>query len=240
MLTSWEAKFISSLEIVVKRRSSIKVTIEEEWLTEKEMKDDYGWNPSSPECTGLPYYAYIYVYIYIYIYLFIYIYICWFVPISLYTKHLYLFTSQIQFEILNLRSRIAGAKKACQAKADTHVRTANPFKPIFKVFNCQFSIVNRSTYIYIYIHMCTCIYIYIYRLHFDQSMLDQSIEYRVTLPDSFAGRTATINRRSSTWSSRRKANANRNRWKRKPRRKQRVWRTSIHHVHYLCSGFLKL
>ncbi|CAK9102700.1 unnamed protein product, partial [Durusdinium trenchii] len=42
-----KAKFISSLEIVVKKRSSLKVTIEEEWLTEKEMKDDYGWSPKN-------------------------------------------------------------------------------------------------------------------------------------------------------------------------------------------------
>ena len=39
-----QAQFIASLEIVVKRRSSQKVTIDEEWLSEKEMKDDYGWS----------------------------------------------------------------------------------------------------------------------------------------------------------------------------------------------------
>ena len=36
-------KFISELEIVIKKRSTQKVTIDEEWLSEKEMKDDYGW-----------------------------------------------------------------------------------------------------------------------------------------------------------------------------------------------------
>ena len=43
-----QAKFISSLEVVVKRRASQKVTIDEKWLTEKEMRDDYGWSTCFP------------------------------------------------------------------------------------------------------------------------------------------------------------------------------------------------
>ena len=43
-----EAKFIAQLEIVIKKKSSFKVTIDEAWLSEKEMKDDYGWSACCP------------------------------------------------------------------------------------------------------------------------------------------------------------------------------------------------
>ena len=50
--TRAQEKFISSLEIVVKRRSSQKVIVDEEWLTEKEMKEDYGWSAHFPYSMG--------------------------------------------------------------------------------------------------------------------------------------------------------------------------------------------
>ena len=43
-----EARFIAQLEIVIKKKSSFKVTIDEAWLSEKEMKEDYGWSVCCP------------------------------------------------------------------------------------------------------------------------------------------------------------------------------------------------
>ena len=39
-----EDQFLVRLDIVIRKKSSKKFTIEEEWLSEKEMKDDYGWS----------------------------------------------------------------------------------------------------------------------------------------------------------------------------------------------------
>ena len=36
--------FINQVEIVVKKTTLIKVKVEEQWLTEKEMKTDFGWS----------------------------------------------------------------------------------------------------------------------------------------------------------------------------------------------------
>ena len=37
-------KFISTVEVIVKRQSSITVWVDQEWLSEKEMRD-LGWSP---------------------------------------------------------------------------------------------------------------------------------------------------------------------------------------------------
>lgn len=37
-------QFIAQLEIVLKRCKSIKITIEEQWASESEMKNDLGWS----------------------------------------------------------------------------------------------------------------------------------------------------------------------------------------------------
>lgn len=44
-LCLFQDKFVSELEIVVKKRSSVSVTIDEQWASEKEMRDDLGWTP---------------------------------------------------------------------------------------------------------------------------------------------------------------------------------------------------
>ena len=36
--------FINQVEIVVKKTTLIKVKVEDQWLTEKEMKTDFGWS----------------------------------------------------------------------------------------------------------------------------------------------------------------------------------------------------
>ena len=46
--TRAQEQFIASLEVVVKRRSSQKIIVDEEWLSEKEMRDDYGWSAYFP------------------------------------------------------------------------------------------------------------------------------------------------------------------------------------------------
>ena len=38
-----QEKFIATLEIVIRKKSSYKVTVDEQWVSEKEMKDDLGW-----------------------------------------------------------------------------------------------------------------------------------------------------------------------------------------------------
>ena len=37
-------KFVSELEIVVRKTSKNKIQVEEEWLSEKEMRDEYKWS----------------------------------------------------------------------------------------------------------------------------------------------------------------------------------------------------
>lgn len=39
-----QEEFKSRLEIVITKKSSMKVTVDEEWLSEKEMRDDYHWS----------------------------------------------------------------------------------------------------------------------------------------------------------------------------------------------------
>ena len=41
-----EEAFVSSMEVIIKRKSTIRITIDEQWLSEKEMATDYGWNAS--------------------------------------------------------------------------------------------------------------------------------------------------------------------------------------------------
>ena len=41
----WQEKFMAEMEIVVKKKSTIRVTVDEQWVSEKEMKDDLGWTP---------------------------------------------------------------------------------------------------------------------------------------------------------------------------------------------------
>ena len=36
---------MAQMEVLVRKKASIKVTVNEEWLSEKEMKDDYNWTP---------------------------------------------------------------------------------------------------------------------------------------------------------------------------------------------------
>ena len=38
--------FISQLEIVVKKKNAMTVLVDEQWCSEKEMKDDLGWSTS--------------------------------------------------------------------------------------------------------------------------------------------------------------------------------------------------
>ena len=41
-----EEKFISQLEIIVKKKNTVEVKIEEQWMSEKEMKDELHWSSS--------------------------------------------------------------------------------------------------------------------------------------------------------------------------------------------------
>ena len=38
-------QFIATVEVIIKKRSAITLTVDEEWMTEKEMKE-YGWSPN--------------------------------------------------------------------------------------------------------------------------------------------------------------------------------------------------
>lgn len=41
-----QEEFINMLEVVVKRKNLKKIWVDEQWLTEKEMKDDFKWSPN--------------------------------------------------------------------------------------------------------------------------------------------------------------------------------------------------
>ena len=41
-----EEAFISQLEIIVKKKNTVEVKIEEQWMSEKEMKDELHWSSS--------------------------------------------------------------------------------------------------------------------------------------------------------------------------------------------------
>lgn len=94
-------EFLARMEVVIKKKSSNKVTIDEVWVSEKEMRDDLKWS-AHIGCTKMKRTMHIYIYS---MFLFPYI-------------HLVMGACQ-NF----LRSRIAGAKKACEAKRETHIRT---------------------------------------------------------------------------------------------------------------------
>ncbi|CAK9117801.1 unnamed protein product [Durusdinium trenchii] len=49
--------FIATLEIVVKKKSSMTLIIDEQWLSEKEMKDDFGWSAKNSYDGCLEYYV---------------------------------------------------------------------------------------------------------------------------------------------------------------------------------------
>lgn len=36
--------FLAQMEVLIKKKASMKVTVNEEWLSEKEMRDDYNWS----------------------------------------------------------------------------------------------------------------------------------------------------------------------------------------------------
>ena len=74
-------KFVAELEIVVKKKSSIKITRDMQWMSEKEMKDDLGWSSCHGKRTHVKLlqccfmlivsytHQYKHTYVYIYIYL---------------------------------------------------------------------------------------------------------------------------------------------------------------------------
>lgn len=41
----WQDDFINELEIIVRRKATIKITVDEVWASEKEMRDDLHWSP---------------------------------------------------------------------------------------------------------------------------------------------------------------------------------------------------
>ncbi len=137
-LQSWSVqsiqdKFLAELEIVVKKRSTQRMVIEEEWLSEKEMKDDYGWSTYLPSIYNLDWMPRRNIYIYHFLVwcndlttalspsrryslslqtcvnqdCLVYIHVWWF--------HFYLADRP--------RAKISGAVKACQAIGETHCRT---------------------------------------------------------------------------------------------------------------------
>ena len=44
-----QEKFVATLEIVVRKKSSHKVTVDEQWVSEKEMRDGLKWD-KFPDC----------------------------------------------------------------------------------------------------------------------------------------------------------------------------------------------
>lgn len=42
---STQESFIAQLEIIVRKKATIKVSIEEMWVSEQEMRDDLRWKP---------------------------------------------------------------------------------------------------------------------------------------------------------------------------------------------------
>lgn len=87
---------MAKLEIVVKKRASIKIKVEEVWVSEKEMRDELGWS------TKIGYIM---------------------VPVMYQSTHVPRFVF-IHGTIFDLpRTRINGAKKACEAKKETHMRS---------------------------------------------------------------------------------------------------------------------
>ena len=39
-----QEKFINTLEVIVKKKSSQKITVDSQWLSEKEMRDELNWS----------------------------------------------------------------------------------------------------------------------------------------------------------------------------------------------------
>ena len=46
-LACWQEKFVGELEVIVKRSSSKSITVESQWMSEKEMKDELKWSQHS-------------------------------------------------------------------------------------------------------------------------------------------------------------------------------------------------
>lgn len=40
-----QEQFIAQLEVIVWKKKMLKVTVDEQWLSEKEMKEDLKWSP---------------------------------------------------------------------------------------------------------------------------------------------------------------------------------------------------
>lgn len=38
-------QFVAQLEVIVRKKKMLKVTVDERWLSEKEMKEDFKWSP---------------------------------------------------------------------------------------------------------------------------------------------------------------------------------------------------
>ena len=81
LFNHFQDKFVAQLEIIIRKKKMLTVWIDEQWVSEKEMKDDLKWSPSfgfnqnnfalSTRCITHSMYI-VDIYIYIYIDIFIY------------------------------------------------------------------------------------------------------------------------------------------------------------------------
>lgn len=46
LISQLQAIFVNRLEIIVKKKKTIAMRVEEQWVSEKEMKTDLGWSPT--------------------------------------------------------------------------------------------------------------------------------------------------------------------------------------------------
>ena len=113
-----QEKFVATLEVIVKRKTTYTVTVDEQWLSEKEMKDELKWSQRL-DLKGCIYTLLSYTGKMV------------FERVSMFTSFVWVFVALVLSmspslslaPSMTLRSRINGAKKICDSKKDTHIRT---------------------------------------------------------------------------------------------------------------------
>ena len=52
LLAFRKARFVNKLQVIVRKRQTVELTVDEGWYSEQEMKDDLGWTQTYPQTTS--------------------------------------------------------------------------------------------------------------------------------------------------------------------------------------------
>jgi len=52
LLAFCKARFVNKLQVIVRKRQAVELTVDEGWYSEQEMKDDLGWAQTCPQTTS--------------------------------------------------------------------------------------------------------------------------------------------------------------------------------------------